>query len=432
MSESVHILAFDSSEPIPLDSAVSQALIDSLPFYVMLVDERHHIVTVNRAVLETLDKPLADLCGQFCPRAIHGTDEPYPGCPLEEAVTRGEAVEKELYDEETGVWTLSAIYPTRLVDEDGGAIYLHFARDISAEKEGGLELSQSLEHHKAIGRLLERLQLCGEPEQVFEELMDLTMSLSWMDVATAASGFLYQDGKLRLVASRNVAQDLIEICAVGDHQDCVCRAVAESGQGAIISSDDLTDHCVEHDASPHGHATLPLTYEGRTLGVLNFYMKENADLDPSQLAWELRPTILDDYGLQSAISRLAQRLGDLAGLDIDFQHVSPPDLDDRLPADVEVVLYRIAQESLNNVVRHAKAHRVSVLLVRQAEFVTLLVEDDGQGFDLQEVLGGGGEQCIGLMGIQERASLLHSSVVFESAPGRGTTVKATIPLRETG
>lgn len=525
---------YDPCQPVPMNLAVSQALIDAVPYYVLLVDRHHHILAANQAVQQSLNLTSLDLCGEFCPKMIHGTDDAYPGCPLEDAVTSGESVEKELFDKASGVWTLSAIYPTRMVDEAGDPVYLHTARDISAEKEAGLELSQSLEHHKAIGQLLERLQRCREPSQVFDELMDLTMSLSWMDVATAASGFLFQEGRLRMVASRNVAEEMRDFCANGDHQDCVCRDVAESGKGTIVSSASMTEHCVVRDAPPHGHATLPLNYEERTLGVLNFYMRENAELNPSQLAyleaavglaatalaeqlarqevtrareeklalerqilrrvlasqederkrvsrelhddlgqilsallleiraaershggdfsafqrgmeqsirsiidrvaqlaWELRPTILDDYGLPSAISRFSQRLGDLAELDIDFQYVCPPTLEDRLPPEVEVVLYRIAQESLNNVVRHAGAHRVSVLLLRQAEEVTVLVEDDGRGFDLRAVLHSGSEQCIGLMGMQERAALLHGSVVFESAPDRGTTVKATLPLGET-
>lgn len=535
MSESSLLKVLDPSEPVPLDLAVSQALLDAVPFYVLLVDQQHHILAANRAVQETLGLNSLDLCGQFCPKVIHGTDDPYPGCPLEEAITEGVSVEKELYDEEAAIWTLSAIYPTRLLDDGGGPIYLHTARDITAEKKSGLELSQSLEHHKAVGRLLERLQLCRDPTQVFEELMDLTMALSWMDVATATSGFLYRNGELHMVTARNVSEDMRQICELGDQQECVCRAVAESGQGAIVASDELTHHCMVRKGAPHGHATLPLIFEEQTLGVLNFYMRESSELNPSQLAyleaavgvaatalaqqlarqeaarareeklalerqilrwvlasqederkrvsrelhddlgqilsallleiraadtsdgadfsafkrgmeesirsiidrvaqlaWELRPAILDDYGLPSAISRFAQRLGDLAKLDIDFQYVGPESDDERLPPDVEVVLYRIAQESLNNVVRHAQAQRVSVLLVRRDAHVTVLVEDDGQGFDLPKVLRGGGEHCIGLMGMQERASLLHGTVVFESAPGRGTTVKATLPLGDTG
>ncbi len=526
---------FDPCEPVPMNLAVSQALLDAVPFFVMLLDRHHQIVAANQAVQQAVTFDSADLCGQFCPTVIHGTCEPYPGCPLDEASETGLAVEKELFDEKTGTWTLSSVYPTRLLDEQGGPVFMHTVRDISEEKKSGLELSQSLEHHKAIGRLLERLQVCREPRQVFEVLIDLTMTLSWMEIATAASGFLYQDGTLTMVASRRVAEDLVEACAHGNHENCVCRGVAESGQSAIVSSDELADHAAGRGGPLHGHATLPLTYEGRTLGILNFYMEKNSTLNPSQLAyleaavgvaatalaqqlarkeatrareeklalerqilrrvldsqederkrvsrelhddlgqilsallleiraaggdseadfpsfqrrmersirsiidrvgqlaWELRPTILDDYGLQSAISRFAQRLGDLAELDIDFQYVCPANLAERLPPEVEVVLYRIAQESLNNVVRHAQAHRVTVLLLRQAEIVTVLVEDDGRGFDLGSVLSSGGEQCIGLMGMQERASLLQGKVVFESAPGRGTTVKATIPLGDQG
>ena len=96
---------------------------------------------------------------------------------------------------------------------------------------------------------------------------------------------------------------------------------------------------------------------------------------------------------------------------------------------MEVVLYRITQESLNNVVKHAQANRVSVLLVRQPDAVTVLVEDDGQGFDVQQTRRAGNDRCLGLVGIQERVSLLQGSVRIESGEGKGTVVKVTIPLR---
>jgi len=151
----------------------------------------------------------------------------------------------------------------------------------------------------------------------------------------------------------------------------------------------------------------------------------------AMLAWELRPAILDDYGLPHAVGRYAERLRGVSGLEIDFQYLSPAapgQKEGRLPPEVELVLYRITQEALNNVVKHARARRVSVLLTRQPTEVAVLVEDDGIGFEVERVLRGNGEQCLGLRGMEERASLIRGRLRIESAPGKGTTLKATVPL----
>jgi signal transduction histidine kinase len=97
----------------------------------------------------------------------------------------------------------------------------------------------------------------------------------------------------------------------------------------------------------------------------------------------------------------------------------------RLPAEMETTLYRGTQEALNNVIRHAKAGRVSVLLERRPHHVSLIVEDDGRGFDATAALKSG---RLGLLGMQERAKLAGGTFEIESTPGRGTTVFVRIPL----
>lgn len=92
-------------------------------------------------------------------------------------------------------------------------------------------------------------------------------------------------------------------------------------------------------------------------------------------------------------------------------------------------LFRIAQEALTNLIRHAKATHASVIVLRQIHEITMLIEDDGQGFDTAMVQNRGG-QCLGLMGMKERVNLLGGSFVVESAPGEGTTIRVRIPLHE--
>jgi signal transduction histidine kinase len=147
-----------------------------------------------------------------------------------------------------------------------------------------------------------------------------------------------------------------------------------------------------------------------------------------RLAWGMRPSILDDYGLESALARHIEEVSKNAGVQIDFQFISPDALP-RLPIRIEVPLFRIAQEAITNMIRHAKASHASVVILRQIHDITMLVEDNGKGFDLALVQNKG-DQCLGLMGMKERVNLLGGSFVIESVPGEGTTIRVKIPLSE--
>jgi PAS domain S-box-containing protein len=145
-----------------------------------------------------------------------------------------------------------------------------------------------------------------------------------------------------------------------------------------------------------------------------------------QMAGQLRPPTLDDYGLESALERHVEQLLTRTGLAIDYQYVSSPEQRERLAPSIEVALYRIAEEALSNVVSHAEASRVSVIVVRQQGKVMLLVEDDGRGFDYATTRKNV-EQCTGLVAIQERVALLGGTLSVESTPHKGTTIRAEIP-----
>ena len=144
--------------------------------------------------------------------------------------------------------------------------------------------------------------------------------------------------------------------------------------------------------------------------------------DVRRLAVELRPSALDDFGLVAALERLAASFAEQTGISVDFQTALA---DERLPEEVETALYRIVQESLTNVVKHAQARRVSILLARKDGAVKAVVEDDGQGFDPAEQTDGG----YGLMGMRERLALLGGRLVVESGRDGGTTIAAEVPVQ---
>jgi signal transduction histidine kinase len=148
-----------------------------------------------------------------------------------------------------------------------------------------------------------------------------------------------------------------------------------------------------------------------------------------RLAWGLRPSVLDDLGLAAVLERYAADYTQAHGIAVD---VVAPDLAlARLPAEVETALYRIAQEALTNVLKHAAAKAVSLVVRRESSGIHLTVEDDGRGFDSDALLQPPGIGIgLGLLDIRERAALLNGSVTLESRPGSGTTVHVCIPLRE--
>ncbi|GAB4204985.1 MAG: hypothetical protein OHK0022_30650 [Roseiflexaceae bacterium] len=151
----------------------------------------------------------------------------------------------------------------------------------------------------------------------------------------------------------------------------------------------------------------------------------DAELD--RMTMELRPPALDDLGLEDALHDYTREWAGASGVAID---VLARGLDNgRLPPAVETTVYRIVQEALTNVLKHAQASRVSVILERRDDRLRAIVEDNGRGFDPDALSGQGknGRQ-MGLLGMAERATLAGGELSVESAPGSGTTIYVDIPL----
>ncbi|MFW5942620.1 MAG: sensor histidine kinase [Chloroflexota bacterium] len=132
---------------------------------------------------------------------------------------------------------------------------------------------------------------------------------------------------------------------------------------------------------------------------------------------------LDDLGLEAALQRYVQDWRERNGIEADLVVVGIGE--QRLPAPVETALYRIIQEGLTNVARHAQAQTVSILLERRNDRVRAIIEDDGVGFDPTQAAGA---DRLGLYGMQERAELLGGALTIESAPGQGTSVFAEVVI----
>jgi signal transduction histidine kinase len=144
------------------------------------------------------------------------------------------------------------------------------------------------------------------------------------------------------------------------------------------------------------------------------------------LITELRPAALDELGVAPAVSDLVDRVGDLSGIAIEAEialDAQRRELRGRLSPELESAIYRLVQEGLNNIVKHAGAESVELQIVEADEIVEVILRDDGRGFDPRRADGG-----FGLVGMRERVSLAGGSLTIESETGRGTELRARLPV----
>jgi two-component system, chemotaxis family, CheB/CheR fusion protein len=148
-----------------------------------------------------------------------------------------------------------------------------------------------------------------------------------------------------------------------------------------------------------------------------------------QLAAELRPIALDELGLSRALTGYLDTWVARTGIPVDFVSAGIDEV--RLPAAIETTLYRIVQEAMNNVYKHAAAKSVSVSLARRNDHVLAIVEDDGVGFEPESLGSGGDTPRIGIAGMRERAAIVNGELTLDASPGHGTTVRVKIPIPPT-
>lgn len=185
-------------------------------------------------------------------------------------------------------------------------------------------------------------------------------------------------------------------------------STSQSLSSLIIGLKNIEDYCDNPEIQPQVERL-----RGETSRALD---------DVHSLALQLRPAVLDDLGLEAALLRLIEEWQDHLQVNTDLLvHIGK----DRLPGDIETALYRIVQEALTNIARHAEASSVSVLVERRNGDVVAIIEDDGVGFDHLKSTGSG---QLGLLGMQERAGLLHGKLIIESSEKQGTSIFITIPI----
>jgi len=146
-----------------------------------------------------------------------------------------------------------------------------------------------------------------------------------------------------------------------------------------------------------------------------------------QFAGQLRPAALDDLGLIPALHSYVKDFAKRMGLALHFTSFTR-DRMEQLDSVRRTVLYRVAQEALINVARHAQASRVNVSIRRLRGVIRMVVQDDGKSFEVRGALSAKRNKGLGLLGMRERVEMVGGRFAVESAPGRGTTIRAEIPF----
>jgi PAS domain S-box-containing protein len=319
-------------------------ILDALPFYVLLINEHHYILQANSAVKAQLGLEPKDIIGKYCPKVIHGLDGPFYGCPLEEAVEKGQAVEREAFDQGSGRWISSAIYPTRGMTRDGKRIFFHMVTDITDRKEAEERLRTSREQLRSLSAYLESVR---EEER------------------------------------KNMAREIHD--ELGQTSSNEQELVLEKTK----SMSKLVDTAIQ---------------------------------TVQRISAELRPGILDDLGLAAALEWQVGEFEKLTEIKCEFPS-KPRDI--VLDQDRSTAIFRIFQETLTNVVRHANATKVKVGLKEESGKIVLRVRDNGKGIGDKQISD---PKAFGIIGMRERVRPWRGEVKISGSPGKGTTVVVSIPL----
>ncbi len=244
-----------------------------------------------------------------------------------------------------------------------------------------------------------------------EEHMKLAEAMSSQASVAVENAILFEQMQASTVRMRSLSRRLVEV------QENERRAIArelhdEAGQA--LASLRFGLRLLEREIDEGGSVA------GR---VAELMQRTDAVIDGlHRLAADLRPPSLDPLGLEAALREYVRSAGSKFGLEVRFK--ARGFASERLPAVVETALYRVVQEAMTNVARHAGATRVDVLAECRGDRVVVMVEDDGAGFDPDRSRRG---DHLGLLGMRERAEALGGTMVVESAPGAGTTIVVEVP-----
>ena len=257
--------------------------------------------------------------------------------------------------------------------------------------------------------------LCADEQILTEDDMDLLSAIGTQISEVVSNAWL----RLKLAEKEQARQFLLEslVEAQEEERNRLARELHD-GAGQMLTTllvrIKMLEHQTESAELQHGLSS--------TLDLVSETIEQVRDL-----SYRLRPAALEEFGLAVALRTLLAETLEDAGI-VTRCHIELDGL--TVPQSVEVSLYRIAQEALTNVLRHAQAQTVSVRLGKRNKGVTLQISDDGCGFTLRQPSSQVDKRHLGLISMSERAEMVGGRLQLQSAPGKGTTIDVYVPLQE--
>jgi len=268
----------------------------------------------------------------------------------------------------------------------------------------------------ARGRLLGVMNIATRGEQGFPpEAVSLVSSISDQVAVAIENAQLYEALKRKEKARGELLRKIILIqeeerkrIARGLHDE-----ISQSLTGLAFNLEAVLTALPEEDGETRGKL--------EEIKALSIKMLEEIH----RVIYQLRPSLLDDLGLVAAVEWLADNYLQEAGITVFFKTTGT---ERTLAPESQIALFRIAQEAITNIVRHSSAESVSIAVEFKKKAVAIHIEDDGKGFNAEEILGSREtDRGLGLLGMKERAELLEGRLSIDSSPGRGTKIDVELP-----
>ena len=298
-------------------------------------------------------------------------------------------------------------YPDALAEylSAGGESALRSAYEMGREAlENGLGvLEMAAIHHTALASVLQRMSGSAAAERAFDRAKEF-FSESLSPYEMAHRGF--RDAILALRQVNETLENEIQRIAYTVHDEA----------GQLLVAARLAMSGIAQDLSPSLQQRL------QEVGAI----LEQVEKHLRRLSHELCPTILTDLGLVPALQFLVDGVSKRSELSINIRS----SMKGRCPPNIEIALYRIVQEALTNVTKHARAKNLEIQLTQVAQNLDCRIRDDGAGFDVPTVLSQRGEKGLGLVAIRERLNAVGGTLQIESEAGRGTELLVRIPVEK--
>ncbi len=351
---------------------------DTVPLLVSYVDREHHYRFVNRTYTEWFGRSREEIIGKHLSEVL-GQDAYRTILPEVKKVLSGEEVVFELLvPYKNGERFIHLNYIPDFDASTGLVTGFHaFVRDITERKQAEEALRRSQEELEV--RVQERTK---ELEKANEERVGILQRLVTVQ----------EDER------KHITRELHD--QLGQEMT-VLRLKLDILKKACADNEELRNQVDEIQKVTH-----------------------QLDLDVDFLAWKMRPTVLDDVGIVAALDQYIRQWSAHFNIPADFDATRFSKT--RLESEVETNFYRIAQEALNNIYKHARASKVNVSLEPRENGVVLIIEDNGVGFEPNERITV--EKGMGLVGMNERAALIDGKLEIESTTGLGTTIYVSVPV----